>query len=487
MALLSNSSMIMNVCVLIVVIILLIAFVERIKHYSSTRKSIAVLVLGDIGRSPRMLRHAQSFINNLNDNYDVHLVGFLISGIPSRLKNNSRVHLHNITSYKMNVTQGSKISFLFYAFFKISSEILSLFWILILSQKMSPLTHIIMQNPPSVPIVIIAKITSIIKGSIFIIDWHNFGFSILALKQTGFVVKMYKLIERHVGKLADIHLTVTKEMKKFLKIYWKFNDKNIHCLYDRATLKFINKTINDKDDKKLWDIDIKKHFNKDNIKNLKQAKDDNLWMISSTSWTPDEDLNMLLDDKVLQNINEEIKSLDKDKRRKIVLFITGKDEGNLRTEFEGKLKDLSLEYIDVITIWLGSHDNYIHLLKWCDIGLCFHKSSSGLDLPMKVVDMFGVNIPVIAINFDEIEMKKIMGIDNDDVKCALNELVQHNQRGLIFDKPQELTKYVLDVYNDRDCELIKKFKGNIESFRKYRWDTEWKKVMTNTRCFEDFQ
>lgn len=136
-------------------------------------------------------------------------------------------------------------------------------------------------------------------------------------------------------------------------------------------------------------------------------------VVSSTSWTADEDFSLLLTALDLyQSSVTPTTTLPK-----LLVIITGK--GQLRSAFE---KAVSNRWKDIIVrcVFLPARD-YPTLLGCADLGVSLHTSSSGRDLPMKVVDMFGCGVPVLAKGF-----------------ACIEELVKDGRNGLIFDTGEEL-------------------------------------------------
>ena len=70
--------------------------------------------------------------------------------------------------------------------------------------------------------------------------------------------------------------------------------------------------------------------------------------------------------------------------------------------------------------------DYPVLLGCADLGISLHTSSSGRDLPMKIVDMFGCGVPVLAKDFE-----------------CLGELVQDGKNGRVFVTGEELGKEMI--------------------------------------------
>lgn len=70
----------------------------------------------------------------------------------------------------------------------------------------------------------------------------------------------------------------------------------------------------------------------------------------------------------------------------------------MRKVFEEKIKSIRLNHFEILTVWLEA-GAYNKLLACADLGICLHTSSSGLDLPMKIIDMLGSGLPVCAFNY----------------------------------------------------------------------------------------
>lgn len=145
-------------------------------------------------------------------------------------------------------------------------------------------------------------------------------------------------------------------------------------------------------------------------------------LVSSTSWTKDEDFGILLD--ALVEFDAQLDC----RLPFLAVVVTGK--GPQKESYESRIAALNLNKVAVKTIWLEAFD-YPKLLGSADLGVCLHTSTSGIDLPMKIWDMFGSGIPVCAVSF----------------RC-LNEVMDHGVNGYIFDNSSALAAQLLSVLID---------------------------------------
>ena len=102
--------------------------------------------------------------------------------------------------------------------------------------------YVLMQNPPCVPLLFVLAMlkTCRLSRSQIIIDWHNYGYSILRVNRVNkALVFIAKLYEMKLAKWGDHHLCVSKAMQ--IDLINKFGidrDHTPHVLYDKATQKF---------------------------------------------------------------------------------------------------------------------------------------------------------------------------------------------------------------------------------------------------------
>jgi beta-1,4-mannosyltransferase len=111
-------------------------------------------------------------------------------------------------------------------------------------------------------------------------------------------------------------------------------------------------------------------------------------IVSATSWTPDEDFSILLEALLEYDREATMQSfLEKggEALPRLLVIVTG--NGPLKAYYEPQFSTLELQSVDIKTAWLEPED-YPKLLAYADLGISLHASSSSLDLPMKVVDLF---------------------------------------------------------------------------------------------------
>lgn len=194
---------------------------------NNSNRNICVIVLGDIGRSPRMQYHVHSLLEH---NFNVDLIGYRDTEPIPEIAQNTRVNIHKLVPFpELNLPNLLKY------IFKSLWQMLSLFITLFSIRRPD---KILCQNPPGIPTLFVCYVYCLVFSRCkFIIDWHNYTYSILSLNAatdgksiaTGMsaaansqrpIVRLAKRFESYFGRKSSHNFCVTKAMQVDLQKNW---------------------------------------------------------------------------------------------------------------------------------------------------------------------------------------------------------------------------------------------------------------------------
>ncbi|KAJ5344437.1 hypothetical protein N7452_002441 [Penicillium brevicompactum] len=431
------------------------------------KTSVQILVLGDIGRSPRMQYHALSIARQGGDVVIIgykgtHRIPLLYTkgkltriAIPTEsdphpeIMSHPRISIVPLRPHPALLQTSNKMLFTIYGPLKVIFQVACLWQCLAYSTK--PSKWLLVQNPPSIPTLAIASLVCFLRQSKLVIDWHNFGYSILALKlgQHHPLVRLSKWYEQVFCRSASAHFCVTDAMKSVLKRDFDLQGP-ILPLHDRPASHF----------SPILDPATRTAFLETlpETSTVRQSllKGDLRVLVSSTSWTADEDFSVLIDALVRYS---ELATTTHTHLPEVLAIITGKgpQKGMYLEQISGLEKSGKLHKVTIRTAWLSVQD-YAQLLASSSLGVSLHTSSSGVDLPMKVVDMFGAGLPVVG--WDRFE--------------AWPELVTEGVNGLGFGSPDQLAEHLTELFGNNGRLESLRIGAQKESSR--RWDDEWNPI-----------
>ncbi|KAL1627275.1 mannosyltransferase [Neofusicoccum ribis] len=412
-------------------------------RYSSASSNAAgstvqVVVLGDIGRSPRMQYHAISLAKH---GHHVDIIGYKESELHSFLESSSKVHVVAIPPWPKRFQTDNKLLFLVMAPLKVLWQTWGLFSALAYRTVAAKFT--LVQNPPSIPTLLVAHIVCLLRNTTLCIDWHNFGHSILALKlgPSHPLVQISEKYEYAVSRTAPVNFTVTDAMARVLRE--QHGRQHVVPLYDRPPTHF--QPCRSKEARKAGFRELSRRVGWPEENGATRI------LVSSTSWTADEDFSILLDALAGYSAAATVRDLPT-----IIAVITGK--GPQKEHYLSRIAAMEsgkkLERVRIRTAWLTMED-YAAMLSYADLGVSLHMSSSGVDLPMKVVDMFGAGLPVVGWSQFE----------------AWPELVKEGINGKGFGSSAELRELLLELFTRNEA-LSELREGALKECEK-RWDDEW--------------
>jgi len=177
---------------------------------------VAVISLGDLGRSPRMQYHAYS-LSKLDNVQEVSLIGYTGESCMELVEHQDKIKIIRFSVEDKIPRFISKIPFVQTVAKGIMIVIQMI--LILFSLHLSTLNAIIIQNPPCTPAAVAAIFLSCFYRIKIVIDWHNLGFKMFEEKlgNRHIFVKLSKILEFLIAHASSGHICVSQTMKEWLQ------------------------------------------------------------------------------------------------------------------------------------------------------------------------------------------------------------------------------------------------------------------------------
>ena len=378
---------------------------------------------------------------------EVDFVGYEGAPLPTFITGDPRIHTHTLPEAQLRFRRAGHWEATFALLAAIDALRLSRHLYRAL-MRLPKFDLLLVQNPPALPTLVVARLVARLRGARFVIDWHNLGYSQLALRlgRRHVAVRLSRWFEMIAARAATAHLCVSRGFARFLADRFKLSD--VHVLYDRPASAFTPLH----------------HLEREQIRQalfsrleIRGGKDVG-FIVSPTSWTADEDFDVIID--AVRDLEDRVRGWEANHPGRrfpdLAILVTG--DGHRRAEFERRFAGLPARRVQLRTRWLDP-DDYPRIVGAADLGLCLHRSSSGVDIPMKVVDLFGAGVPVCALDYG----------------ACLAERVRHGENGLLFSTARQLSDLLFDLFETfpADTSLLDRLRTGARRAARPTWEEGW--------------
>ena len=325
----------------------------------------------------------------------------------------------------------------------------TIWWDLARSRRY-PVRYYVIQNPPFFPFLPLLQIHAWATKAVLLVDWHNLSHSILYQRNPPrMLYRIFRHFEYRWG-YGDVNVCVSEALaahlqEQFVKTREREGDKLtpprmvVFRDYAPKSVCFTRRT----------DAQEKQTFWRDYLPEaaLSKRKKTNFFpfiFIMNCSWGVDDDWRLLL--SALYELQCRLLS-----RKNSTLSRHGEEETNSVVSWcviltgEGPTKNCFLETVEkeypslwphLYPTYFTNYETYAQAVGSADVGICVHRSTSEMDFPMKILDLWGCGVPAIALDYPALA-ERMPARASKGIDLNLKKSEKHSKNSLKCDKEDQ--------------------------------------------------